>query len=70
MKKKALEQFFDEHPSLSISKIGIEAGYVEGKYLRNYLADPESSEEVPKRLYNRILPILKKYGYVEPKTKA
>jgi hypothetical protein len=62
MTKTQLTKFFADRPALSPSKIGEEAGYAEGKYLRQCIAD-DANEELPDRLVTALTPVLKKYGY-------
>lgn len=62
MTKSELKKFFKNRPAISLSKIGEEAGYAEGKYLRQCIAD-DADENLPSRLVKALTPILKKYGY-------
>lgn len=64
MKKTILLKFFNDRPSLSIRQFGIEAGYSDGKYLRRYLANEHSSEDVPQAILNRVVPLMRKYGWM------
>lgn len=72
MKLKVVEliKFLDLRPSLSARQIGIEAGYADGKYFREYLSLQRSEKEihpeemVPEAMAKKLMPILIKYGYL------
>lgn len=61
MTKPELKKFFADRPSLSIKKIGEEAGYSEGRYLREVLN--KDGDTLPPLMQKKLAPILKKYGY-------
>ncbi len=70
MKVVELIKFLDQRPSLSVRQIGIEAGYADGKYFREYLSLQRSEKEihpedmVPEAMAKKLMPILIKYGYL------
>lgn len=56
-----LKKFLADRPALSVRQLGIEAGYQDGKYLRQVLY--QDRETVPPLMEKKLLPILKKYGW-------
>lgn len=60
--KKDLQQWFVDHPAISIRQFGIEAGWSDGGRFRRYMKDnPYKGELVPLSMMNRISATLKKY---------
>lgn len=63
MKKKDLIEWIKSRPAISVTQIGVEAGYKNGQYFRKYLSNPNRMEaNVPPVLWGKVLPVLIKYG--------
>lgn len=64
MLKIELKQFFETHKAVSIAVVSSEAGYsARSNYIRKLL-ETGGKDEIPAQLANRLLPVLKKYGYI------
>ncbi|EAY24098.1 hypothetical protein [Microscilla marina] len=58
-----LKKFFEEHPSLSINGVNNEAGLTDS-YLGKILG---GKRPLSQKTVEKLLPVLKRYGYAEKK---
>lgn len=66
MLKKDLQGWFKDHPAISTRQFAIEAGWKDGGHFQRWIKVPaKKGENVSPKIFGKIKPLLKKYGYAE-----
>jgi hypothetical protein len=66
MLKSDLQGWFESHPAISPRQFAIEAGWPNGGHFQRWIKKPaEQGEVVSAKIFGKIKPVLKKYGYAE-----